>query len=187
MSSTVSPESALRDNAQFLDERVLHGFGGVVDQVDDNAFELLGVDQDRGQTRCQASWTRMPSSRPWKTARASAHNVVQVAANGLRGGKAGELREFVHQRLDRLHFFGDDCGAFRDDAPDFGRRGERGRAAGRCARPKERWGSTDCGSRARCGGRLRARRRPSGRAAGRWCLPEQSRTPRSASLRARKR
>ena len=36
---------------QSLDRRILHGFGGVVDQVDDDALELLGIDHDRRQIR----------------------------------------------------------------------------------------------------------------------------------------
>src|SRR5262249_7612034 len=51
-------------------------------------------------------------------------DTVQIAANQLGRGKSRELRELVHQRLDRLHLFRDHRSTFVDDAEDFGRRRE---------------------------------------------------------------
>jgi hypothetical protein len=126
----------------------------------------------------------MPSRRPWKTASAPRHHLVQIAAHRLRGGEARELRELVHQRLHRFHRREMVLGALAQDAAFSG-----GRSSAPVWRLDALGRKRDGGERIldfvrHAAGHLVPGGGLSARAAIRWCLRAPPRNPRSASLRA---
>ena len=100
---------------QTLDQRIPHGFGGVVHQVDHDALELFRIDIHgrKVQPEVDAQIDAVQSSG--EHIERIADDLIQVAGHRLRGGKARELRKLVSQVLDRFHFAGNGGGAFAQD------------------------------------------------------------------------
>ena len=86
--------AGLGGDVQRLDQRILHGFGGIVHQVHHHALELF-ADPGSPAAGPGASCVRieMPSSRPWNTASAFRHNLIEIAARrAARWGSARTAR-----------------------------------------------------------------------------------------------
>ena len=133
-SSTVSRRVGARATPAALDQRIAHGFGGVVHQIDHHALELLGIDIHRGKVGRQIDAQVDAVQTAGENVQRVADDFVEIAGDGLRGGESRELRELVGQSLHRFHFAGDGRGAFAQDALRFRRSMRRGRADARCAR-----------------------------------------------------
>ncbi len=101
---------------QVLDGGVAHGFGGVIDQVDDDALELFRIDlhgeQAGGELDAQVDAVEAAE----EDGQGVLDDLVEVARHGLSGGEARELGELIGQRLYGFYFAGNGAGAFAKDA-----------------------------------------------------------------------
>jgi len=75
-------------NSQNLCLRFLHGFGRIIDEIDDYAFELLGIDRYLRQIRRQIHAHIDPFQSIGEYPYAARHHVVQFARNRLRRGQS---------------------------------------------------------------------------------------------------
>ena len=108
--------AGLGDDVELLDQGFLHGLGGVVHQVHDDALELLAVEIDGRKAGGEAGVNRNAVEAAVKDGEGLGDQFVQVAADRLRGGKAGELGELVDQRFDGFDGLGNGGGAFVENA-----------------------------------------------------------------------
>ena len=72
---------------QMLRRGSLHGFGGVIDQVDDDALELFGVDLHGDRPVASSTRRSMPSRRPRKTDKAFLTISLRSLGTGWAAGK----------------------------------------------------------------------------------------------------
>ena len=107
-------------DGDVFDEGGFEGFGGVVDEVDDDAAEQWGVGANRGSVRGE----RSGQSDAVKSARENfdgfANDVVDVGGIKFGGGKPNKLREFVDEGGERAYFTFDEARGFFDEAGKFG-------------------------------------------------------------------
>ncbi len=108
--------SELGRDQQAFDQRIAHGFGGVIDQVDDDSLELLGIDLDGRQAGGELDVQVDGFEASGEDVECVAHDFIQIAGHGLRGGEARETREFVGQRFDRFDFARNGGGALAQNA-----------------------------------------------------------------------
>ena len=101
---------------ELLDQRIAHRFGGVIDQIHDDALELLGIDVDRRHIAVQIDAQIDAVEAAEKERERVFDDFVQIAWDGFGGGKARESREFVGQHFDGFHFARNRAGAFPQDA-----------------------------------------------------------------------
>ncbi len=105
------------------DAALLHRLDRVVDQVDDDAPDLFRIDRDLRQRVGEPSLDVDSHEDSLVETKDIGQQVVKVRGDRARRRHAGELREFVHQRLQRLDFLDDCARAFRSQRS--GRLGRR--------------------------------------------------------------
>ncbi len=80
------------------------GFSGVVDQIDDDAADELGVSSDDGERGGEIAVQHDAVEAAVENVESLGGDGVDVGGGEARGGEARELREFVDQRFEGLHF-----------------------------------------------------------------------------------
>ena len=127
---------------------MLHGFGGVVDQVRESALEGFGVGEDEWQTGSKRSRTmRMVLETAGEEGEGVLDDGVEVGRARLRGGELGERGELVDEGPHGIDRGRGGLGAAADDGDRRGvdaalgeRYGEARRCGGGSARRRGRWG-----------------------------------------------
>jgi hypothetical protein len=110
----------VRGDQQPLQRRFAHRLGGIIHQVNDHALELLGIDVDRREMIAQLDTQIDVFQAAVEDLQRVFHDFIQIAGDGLRRGKARELREFVGQVFDGFRFARDGGRALSQDALGFG-------------------------------------------------------------------
>ena len=102
MSETVSstmPEGSRRGgDAEFAQQALLHGFGGVVDEVAEGALHGFGVGEDERKVGREALDEADVLQAAGEEGERVLDDGVEVGGTRLRGGELGERGELVDQR-----------------------------------------------------------------------------------------
>jgi hypothetical protein len=93
---------------EFAKQRVLHGFGGVVDEVGDGALEGFGVGEDERKMRGELTVDADVAEAAGEECERVFDDGVEVGGARLRAGELGERGELVDERAHRLDGRGDD-------------------------------------------------------------------------------
>ena len=110
LSATVSRTSAGAGIVLRLDRdhaRSIHRFDGVVDEIDDDAANLLAVHAHLRQVVREAPLESSRRPAALVERQRLVQQRVQIGGRGARRRHARELRELVDQRLQRIHFADD--------------------------------------------------------------------------------
>ncbi len=110
-----------RAQQQFLHRGAFHGFGGVVDQIDDHAAQQFAIGADRGQIRRQVRADQDAFEAALEHGQGFGDDLVGGRGRKFRGGESRELGKFSDQRFQRGDFALDQAGAFADQAHQVGR------------------------------------------------------------------
>ena len=115
-------------DAELAEEALLHGLGGVVDEIAEGALEGFGVGHDERQIGCHLADDLDGLHAAGEEGQRIFDDGVEVGGPGPRGGELGEGGELVDERAHALDRRGDDFAAAADD-----RDRRRFGGAGRCA------------------------------------------------------
>ena len=96
------------------------GFGGVVDQIDDDAAEQRSVGANGGRLCGEGGVERDAVEAIGENFDGFANDAVDVGGIEFGGREADELGEFVDQSGERADFAFDEAGGFLDEASEFG-------------------------------------------------------------------
>jgi len=118
--NSIGFRAQLRADGDFAEGLAFEGFGGVVDQVDDDAAEELAVGADGGEIRLEIYLEADAVEAAGKELQGFANDDIRVGGQNLGGGEADELGKFVDEGRERGDFADDQAGAFLGDAGEFG-------------------------------------------------------------------
>ena len=104
----------MRD-AKLAEEALLHGLGGVVDEVAEGALEGFGVGEDERKIGSELADDADGLHAAGEEGERVFDDGVEVGGLGARGGKLGERGELVDERAHALDRRGDDFAAAADD------------------------------------------------------------------------
>ena len=90
-------------DAQFAQQALLHGFGGVVDQVAQGALHGFGVGEDERKAGIQPLDQKDALKASGEERERVLNDGVQVGGMRLRGGELGQRGELVDQRPHALY------------------------------------------------------------------------------------
>ncbi len=102
-------------DAQLAEEALLHGFGGVVDEVAEGALEGFGVGHDERKVGSHLADDADGLHAAGEEGQRVFDDGVEVGRLGPRGRKFGERGELVDERAHALDRRGDDLAAAAND------------------------------------------------------------------------
>src|SRR5258706_1699152 len=117
--NSIGFRAQLRGYDDFAERLAFEGFGGVVDQVDDDAAEELAVGANRGKVRLEVKLEMDAVEAAGEELQCFADSGVGVGWEELGGGEADELGKFVNERGERGDFTHNEAGACLGDAGEF--------------------------------------------------------------------
>ncbi len=110
-------------DGEVADGGAFHGFGGVVDEIGEDAAEEFGVGLDDGEIGGEFGADGDAFEAVAEEGEGLEDGVVEIARGEAGGGKARELPEFADQGFEGASFAVDQVGAFGDEELEFGRAG----------------------------------------------------------------
>src|SRR6266446_151467 len=117
--NSIGFRAQLRGYDDFAERFAFESFGGVVDQVDDDAAEELAVGANRGKVRLEVKLEMDAVEAAGEELQCFANGGVGVGWEELGCGEANELGKFVNERGERGDFTHNEAGAFLGDAGEF--------------------------------------------------------------------
>ena len=102
-------------DVELAEQAVLHGFGGVVDEVGEGALEGFGVGDDEREVGGEVADDADVAEAAGEEGERVFDDGVEVGGAGAGGGKLGERGELVDQRAHGFDGGGDDFGGALND------------------------------------------------------------------------
>jgi len=95
-------------DVELAEEAVLHGLGGIVDEVGESSFEGFGVGEDEGQVGCEVAADADGAEAAGEECEGVFDDGVEVRGMGPGAGELGESGELVDERAHGFDRGGDD-------------------------------------------------------------------------------
>ena len=100
---------------------ILHGFGGVVDEIDDDALDLVGIEAQGRKLGSEIKADVDVVEASGEDGESVVDDVVEIGRTRLGGGEARELGELIDESAEGFDFLRDELGAFANDTGLVGR------------------------------------------------------------------
>src|SRR5580700_7032194 len=114
-----------RGDGNFADARVFESFGSVVNEIDEDAAQQVGVGANRGEVIGEDGFYDDAVEAAGENAKSFVDECVGVGGKELGAGEAHELGKFVDQIGKGGDFLFDEAGTFLDETSEFGIGGGR--------------------------------------------------------------
>ena len=88
---------------QLAEEGVLHGLGGVVDEIGERALEGFGIGEDERKAGREAGAYADAAQAAGKESECVVDDGIEIGGARLRGGELSERGELVNQRAHGLY------------------------------------------------------------------------------------
>ena len=109
-----------RDHGNGAKSGALEGFGGIVDKIDDDAANELGVGLHDGKGGGEVALESDAVEAAAKNVERLRGDCVHIGGSEARSREARELRKFVDERFEGLHFTLDEVRAFGNQRGQIG-------------------------------------------------------------------
>jgi len=102
----------MRGNGDFATGGTLKSFGGVIDEINDNAAEKKPVGADSGEILLQGGFEMDAVETTGEDFESFVNGGVRICGQELGSGEANELGEFIDERRECGNFTDDQAGTF---------------------------------------------------------------------------